>query len=252
MATSPPADPTSSAFPAAMRAAFEQRYPQIPWIARNSRDDWRILSENFEHAWFAAVHAERERCCGIVFGQCESDNVAQRTVDAIRGVQRRTRGCQQCGIEGLHACPGQPIQPLPLTDRARLGSVVGLAFGLGEATTPESGKTPDVLRTVPAEDHKADIPGIGKAGKHFWVLELRPAFEPHPAFPPTFYMPPANIGFRRIQETRDLEVARRWPNRAAAERAAENTLGTLSCVWEVAEFVHTPNGPVRATDSPAT
>ena len=28
--------------------------------------------------------AEREACCKIVYGQCESDNVAQRTVDAIR------------------------------------------------------------------------------------------------------------------------------------------------------------------------
>jgi hypothetical protein len=30
------------------------------------------------------VDAEREACCAIVYGQCESDNVAQRTVDAIR------------------------------------------------------------------------------------------------------------------------------------------------------------------------
>jgi hypothetical protein len=28
---------------------------------------------------------EQDRCCAIVFGQCESDNVAQRTVNAIRG-----------------------------------------------------------------------------------------------------------------------------------------------------------------------
>ena len=28
--------------------------------------------------------AEREACCSIVYGQCGSDNVAQRTVDAIR------------------------------------------------------------------------------------------------------------------------------------------------------------------------
>ena len=28
---------------------------------------------------------EQERCCSIVFAQCESDNVAQRTVDAIKG-----------------------------------------------------------------------------------------------------------------------------------------------------------------------
>lgn len=32
-----------------------------------------------------AVEAERERCCGIIYGMCESDNVAQRTVDAIKG-----------------------------------------------------------------------------------------------------------------------------------------------------------------------
>ena len=31
-----------------------------------------------------AVKAEREACCEIVYGLCESDNVAQRTVDAIR------------------------------------------------------------------------------------------------------------------------------------------------------------------------
>jgi hypothetical protein len=28
---------------------------------------------------------EQDRCCAIVFSQCESDNLAQRTVDAIRG-----------------------------------------------------------------------------------------------------------------------------------------------------------------------
>lgn len=28
--------------------------------------------------------AEREACCSIVYGQCGSDNVAQRTVDAIQ------------------------------------------------------------------------------------------------------------------------------------------------------------------------
>jgi hypothetical protein len=30
-----------------------------------------------------AAH-EREACCAIVYGLCESDNVAQRIVDAIR------------------------------------------------------------------------------------------------------------------------------------------------------------------------
>lgn len=31
-----------------------------------------------------AVKFERDRCIGIIHGQCGSDNVAQRTVDAIR------------------------------------------------------------------------------------------------------------------------------------------------------------------------
>ena len=30
------------------------------------------------------VAEEQDRCCAIVFGQCDSDNVAQRTVDAIK------------------------------------------------------------------------------------------------------------------------------------------------------------------------
>lgn len=29
---------------------------------------------------------ERERCCQIVYGQCGSDNVAERTVRAIRDI----------------------------------------------------------------------------------------------------------------------------------------------------------------------
>ena len=32
----------------------------------------------------AAILAEREECCALVWGHAGSDNVAQRTVDAIR------------------------------------------------------------------------------------------------------------------------------------------------------------------------
>lgn len=42
----------------------------------------------FEPLWdFAKLVTakEQDRCCSIVFSHCESDNVAQRTVDAIRG-----------------------------------------------------------------------------------------------------------------------------------------------------------------------
>ena len=33
----------------------------------------------------ALVLAEQDRCCGLIFSWAGSDNVAQRTVDAIRG-----------------------------------------------------------------------------------------------------------------------------------------------------------------------
>ena len=41
----------------------------LPWIMKLVMD---------------CVEAEREACCAIVYGQCGSDNVAQRTVDAIQ------------------------------------------------------------------------------------------------------------------------------------------------------------------------
>ena len=44
--------------------------------------DWHQVRDEAFAALVAAY--EREACCKIVYGQCESDNVAQRTVDAIR------------------------------------------------------------------------------------------------------------------------------------------------------------------------
>ena len=38
----------------------------------------------FQHFAALVAAAEREACCKIVYGLCESDNSAQRTVDAIR------------------------------------------------------------------------------------------------------------------------------------------------------------------------
>ena len=43
-----------------------------------------IYMEALERFAELVAAAEREACCSIVYGQCESDNVAQRTVDAIR------------------------------------------------------------------------------------------------------------------------------------------------------------------------
>lgn len=56
----------------------------------NGEDDDSIdishqLERFFQAAYAAGAKAEQDRCCGIVFGMAGSDNVAQRTVDAIRG-----------------------------------------------------------------------------------------------------------------------------------------------------------------------
>jgi len=57
----------------------EPSHPMNPWGASDEG------LERFAALVAAAAKAEeREACCKIVYGQCESDNVAQRTVDAIR------------------------------------------------------------------------------------------------------------------------------------------------------------------------
>jgi hypothetical protein len=45
-----------------------------------------IMAKLSDFAKLVAAH-EQDRCCAIVFSQCDSDNVAQRTVDAIRKQQ---------------------------------------------------------------------------------------------------------------------------------------------------------------------
>jgi hypothetical protein len=45
---------------------------------------WTVTQDELERfAVLVAAH-EREACCKIVYGLCESDNSAQRTVEAIR------------------------------------------------------------------------------------------------------------------------------------------------------------------------
>jgi hypothetical protein len=41
-------------------------------------------SDDLERFYHHAVAHEQKRCIGIIYGHCGSDNVAQRTVDAIR------------------------------------------------------------------------------------------------------------------------------------------------------------------------
>jgi hypothetical protein len=41
------------------------------------------MREKLQYLVEQSINAERKRCCSIIFGQCSSDNTAQRTVDAI-------------------------------------------------------------------------------------------------------------------------------------------------------------------------
>lgn len=62
---------------------LDAEWDKMPHTPDDYRREIRALRERCA-AYAAAVEAEREACCKIVYGQCESDNVAQRTVDAIR------------------------------------------------------------------------------------------------------------------------------------------------------------------------
>lgn len=48
---------------------------------------WDQLDSYAREAVFTAIRiaqkGERKRCCSLIWGHCSSDNVAQRTVDAI-------------------------------------------------------------------------------------------------------------------------------------------------------------------------
>lgn len=39
------------------------------------------------HAWEAGAEYMRQECMKLVYGMCESDNVAARTVEAIRKIE---------------------------------------------------------------------------------------------------------------------------------------------------------------------
>ena len=60
---------------------------EISELARKAGLFGTFVKHKDEIETFAKLVAtkEQDRCCAIVFAQCESDNVAQRTVDAIRG-----------------------------------------------------------------------------------------------------------------------------------------------------------------------
>ena len=53
----------------------------ITWHTQVAMDP--LVSSDAQALIDQGAKAERKRCCSIIFGMCSSDNVAQRTVDAI-------------------------------------------------------------------------------------------------------------------------------------------------------------------------
>lgn len=130
---------------ATMRGAFASTYPFIPWDRRFSCEDWAHKARLFEGTWAAATATERARCCGIIFGQCASDNVAQRTVDAIRGTPGRKR---QRAPEPVSAWAPAECAPVALSELS----------GDAEAMTAQlMAVLPDLGGSVGADCHRESV-----------------------------------------------------------------------------------------------
>ena len=72
-------------------------------MAREADREWdcdRDMVEWLECFADLVRAAEQDRCCRIIFGMAGSDNVAQRTVDAIRGKAHRATLTKPCGSLG--------------------------------------------------------------------------------------------------------------------------------------------------------
>lgn len=57
----------------------------LEWHPAHVEAGPQSLLVRIERVVAQAVAQEQDRCCKIVYGMAGSDNVAQRTVDAIRG-----------------------------------------------------------------------------------------------------------------------------------------------------------------------
>ena len=68
----------------------------------------------------------------------------------------------------------------------------------------------------------------------YWVVELRPAFGGHPAFPPTYY-----AGWMKspldAARTYDVHASPKFTSKEDAQRVADKLGHTLSCVWRAVE-----------------
>lgn len=85
----------------------------------------------------------------------------------------------------------------------------------------------------------------------FWLVELRPAFEGHPAFAPTYYAGWMESALEAAKTT-DVHAAPKFTSKEDARRVAERLGHTLSCTWEAVEhgFHGWPTPPAAHTDTP--
>jgi hypothetical protein len=70
----------------------------------------------------------------------------------------------------------------------------------------------------------------------YWLIELRPAFEGHPAFNPTYYAG-WQVSPVEAAKTYDVHASPKFTRKKDAETVAD-ALGachTLSCVWKAVE-----------------
>ena len=70
---------------------YQSKHDKDPRRALQDAISWNtdvaldpLVSKDAQKLIDQGAAAEQERCCSLIFGHCGSDNVAQRTVDAIR------------------------------------------------------------------------------------------------------------------------------------------------------------------------
>jgi hypothetical protein len=76
--------------------------------------------------------------------------------------------------------------------------------------------------------HLADV-------EELFVIQLVPAFQPHPEFPVTYYAGYFKSPKWEAEQTNDIHAAARWSAKDEAQKVADALLPSLSCVWKVVE-----------------
>jgi hypothetical protein len=79
------------------------------------------------------------------------------------------------------------------------------------------------------------IPSYLKDVEELFVIQLIPAFQPHPEFPVTYYAGYFKSPKWEPEQTNDIHAAARWSAKDEAQKVADTLLPSISCVWKVVE-----------------